>query len=519
MKIHNLYLRRLKTVLLFFIMFFSAFSMAQSKPTCPTILFDTCQIPAYAPGTVTSCTNNSGYKVMDIANSGGECSAVKITCVLESTCTCPTGQKLGTVGTSTTCVPDNPLPPGQGGQPFPDDGSCPAPQKMDARGKCNLACKSPMVFNAITSNCEILNQCLYPKLYNVLSNSCSENPLTCAMGASRNALTGECWAVGATSCPSGFACKDSACLTCGAVDGANSSQGSNTSSGSNTSTGSNTSSGSGTSEGSNTSTGSNSSVTPPVKPPTTNDDNTDQNQSGGGSKPIPANTSFEGCRTQNTEKVCNDFQNCQLTFGAGRCVGMTEGQSCPNSYILNGQKYCILNSSPTGSNSSAGGSGSNSSAGTGGGGSNGSSGSGNGSSSGTQSSQGGECDPTSKSYDECMGRNATPSAEQTSKIKNDFIAESNKAVDDYSNVAKEDIETSAAMGVSFKDAPNSLKTSVLSFFPQYQTCIPIQIHFKLVGTITLSCELSEVWKRLFGWFLSCLTVLYIYKLAMRPIER
>jgi hypothetical protein len=465
---------------------YNAGSCAQftaSNRACPGL-------PANAPPGALSrvlagTPSNSTYNGQPCSTIGtGQCQYAPNPCVLPQT---PTVLSDGTVQCSvTSSVPGQT----QSSSAASSDAGCPSGQFKDGRGKCNTKCQSPNVYNAIADTCQAVTQCEYPQLYSVLSNSCGDNPQRCANGAGVNKITGECWAAGETSCPPGFSFADPSGLTC------------TPSQASNSSTGNSGSSSGAVSSGANTSTPSSSgaaSSAPPVKPPVSDTDNSDQGQPTGGSHYIPAGTSIAACRTQNSQTVCNDYQNCQLTFGVDKCVGMTSEQSCPNSYVLNGQKYCVLSgngnsNSSSGTNTSAGGSGSNS------------------------SKQKGECDPTAKNYDECMGRNEVPTESQTSKIKTDFDTAANKAIDDYNKAMKDDSEAFARDGIGFKSAPDSLKQAVLSHIPQASACQNITITF-FNSTKSLNCALFEKFKLILAWFCSLVTIYYIYMLAIKPVQR
>ncbi|RYY72948.1 MAG: hypothetical protein EOO52_19980 [Gammaproteobacteria bacterium] len=464
-------------ILIVFLMFFlsSIFTFADSNPSCVTVVSTAC-VTDQASWTA-NCKYYAGYSPVpaDIACTEGS----PMGCAKKDTCTCPEGQKINTVIDAgvekTNCVSDE-----------PGEESCPSGQFRDGRGKCNTKCEAPNVHNIMTDACEPVTDCVYPQLYNALANACADNPENCAEGAIRNVLTGQCQAYGDTSCPTGYSCADESCLTCAASGGGASSA----------SGGAASSSPSGSA--SNGSSGSNTSAAPP-KPPVGDSDNGDQGQPVTGSKPIPANTSPGACLTQNSAQVCNDFQNCQLTFGVGNCVGMSPEQTCPNQYVLNGQKYCVVANTGTGSSSGTAGS------------------SGNSGSSGSASSAG-ECDPTKKSYDECMGRNKTPNATETSKINSDLVNAGNKAIDDYTKLIKEDTEAFTRDGITFKTAPDALKQAVLSHIPQASACQPIT--FTYFGTSkSLNCELFEKFKLILAWFCSLVTLYYIFHLAVKPVAR
>jgi len=214
-----------------------------------------------------------------------------------------------------------------------------------------------------------------------------------------------------------------------------------------------------------------------------------------GSGTSSASGTSSGSGTGNTQ----EFQNCELTFGVGNCSNTAT--PCPNFYKVNGQTFCVI--SGTGSSPSSG---SNTSGGTGG----------SNASSGTATSQAGECDPTAKSYDECMGRNKTPTDAEAQSIKDDFKNAGDKALTDYMTAIQDDLDNAKNNGVSFKDSPSQLKQFLNSIIPQPRPCQNIPFTFYGV-TKNLNCLWFEKFKTIFGWFLYIITAIYIFKLAMRPV--
>lgn len=476
----------MKKIICSFLLFcFVSNAFAESAPMCELTVFRGCLESDQVAPWKSNCQYYDGYSAMpsDVACSSG----TSLACSKIDSCSCPEGQKINTVINngvmSTSCIPDEPS----------GDEECPAGQFKDGRGKCNTKCEAPNVYNVMVDACQPPANCTYPQLYNALANACSDNPDNCAEGAHKNVITGECQSYGDTSCPTGFSCADASCLSCVASgDSASSSGGGGSSSGTGSSAGA-------ASSAANGSSGSNTSTAPPPKPPISDTDNGDQGQSTSGSKSIPSGMSQTACLTQNSAQVCTDYQNCELTFGVGKCVGMTSDQNCPNQYLLNGQKYCVLSGSNSGSGSSSGNSGSAGS-------------------SGSASSQAGECDPTKKSYDECMGRNKTPNATETSKINSDFNNAANKAIDDYLKVMKDDTDAVVRDGINFKTAPEALKQAVLSHIPQPSTCKPISFTYYNT-TKSLDCAQFEKFKLILAWFCSLITIYYIFHLAIKPVPR
>jgi len=477
----------MKKIIFLFLCLFSCHAFSQGNASCTHVVMGGCPGPDSISYWNSVCQSYSGYSV--VLTAGGcpvGAPGAHQSCAKLSSCSCPDGQSLNTVDGLSSCGP-----PPDGGE----GDACPAGQVKDGLGSCNTQCNAPNVLNALSGACEPVVNCIYPQLRNNLANSCADNPDNCAEGAFRDVLTGQCRSYGDTSCPAGFSCADASCLTCTPSGGAASSSGAGASS----AYGASSAGAASSAGGNNSSSGNASSASPPPKPPTDPGDNTDPGQSTGGSKPIPAGTSMPACLSQNSQQVCYDYQKCQLTFGVDKCVGITPDQNCPNQYVVNGQKYCVLPSASSGSGSSSGNTVSSGSA-------------------GSASSQSGECDPTKKSYDECMGRNKTPNATETSKINSDFNTAANKAIDDYTKLIKEDTEAFTRDGITFKTAPEALKQAVLSHIPQPSTCQPISFTYWNT-TKYLNCQSFEKFKLILAWFCSLITLYYIFHLAIKPVQR
>jgi hypothetical protein len=235
-----------------------------------------------------------------------------------------------------------------------------------------------------------------------------------------------------------------------------------------------------------------------ARPPYDSGDNIDQGQPQDSSRYIPQGTSNSACQNIASSVACKVIENCGLTFGADRCVGISSNVTCPNTYVVNGQKVCVLPAKTSGSGTSAGGAGSGS-------GSNGSAGK-------------GECDPTAKTYDECMGRNKTPSAAETQKITDDLNREANKAIDDYNKAIKDDIDAFQREGIGFKNAPEQLRSSLNSLIPSAGSCENVVIEYH-GWRKSIDCSLFEKFKLVFGWFLSIVTIYYIFQLAIKPVNK
>ena len=118
-----------------------------------------------------------------------------------------------------------------------------------------------------------------------------------------------------------------------------------------------------------------------------------------------------------------------------------------------------------------------------------------------------------------MGRNKTPSAAETKAITDKFDSETTKLLADYEKINKDGIDDVKNNGVPFKNAADAIGSTVKSFIPQPQSCTPYVMSLGDFGNITLECELFDMWKLLFGWFLSVATAIYIYHLSVRPVQR
>lgn len=356
--------------------------------------------------------------------------------------------------------------------------SCPQNSPLrDGNNICNTKCSSPLVWDYSSNSCAQPKNCAYPQLYNSNFNTCSDNPDNCAVGAQKDLLNGGCLAFNATSCPSGYQLTSDQ-LKC--------SPSANTASSSPTQTSS-----AAASSAANTSAPSSAAASSRPAIPIDTNDNVSPTQTTTLSQAIPADISNSQCKLSFSAEACKAIENCQLTFGVGKCLGVTGGQICPDSYVINGQKICVLTGSNSGASTSAG-------------------------SGGSYSSSAMQCDPTKKDYDECMGRNETPTATQTQQIVDDLTTSGDAALDDYLEAVNTDIDDAKSNGVSFKEAPSQIKQALIAMIPQPRTCqnIPFTFYGK---TVNLNCVWFEKFKTIFGWFLYIITAIYIFKLAMRPV--
>lgn len=116
-----------------------------------------------------------------------------------------------------------------------------------------------------------------------------------------------------------------------------------------------------------------------------------------------------------------------------------------------------------------------------------------------------------------MGVTKDTTQTQTQQISDDIKAAADDALDDYEEAVKADLEQfKNAGGISFKGAADGIKSAVLSHIPQPNTCQNIE--FTYLGTTkNLDCEKFETFKIIMAWFLSIITIIYIFKLAIRPV--
>jgi hypothetical protein len=297
--------------------------------------------------------------------------------------------------------------------------ACPiAGQHKDAYGTCT-DCNTGLVKNILGGACETPVSCTYPSRVQTFDNTCHANPDNCALNASTSVLTPQVkcgQAFSKTECPSGWHFANIEQTIC-AKDAASS-----TAAGSAAST---------ASTGAASSVGTNSSLSPLVTPT----DNTSQTQSTTNSQSIPSNTTFANCTA--SAAVCQSFQRCIDTFGAGNCQGVTEsnGKLCVDKYTVNGQILCV--------NSGASVSGS------------GTSGSGNG-----NSSKAGNCDPTASNYLACIGKDkkelpkhveTDSGAKSIDEVNQNFINRLNKSpvVKSFNNI-KNVVSVSGAQCPEFR---------------------------------------------------------------------
>jgi hypothetical protein len=339
------------------------------------------------------------------------------------------------------------------------------------------------VLDILSGQCETKNECVYPQKYQPLDNTCYPNPHLCAQGAFWDIINQRCISYhDESTCPDGWAITIN--LTCVEDGGSDLPSSSGSTNSASHASANNASSGQ---QASSRATGGSGPQDP--KPPVSPSDNTSPSQPTTSSQPIPAGISNADCLSKFSAQACNAIQNCQLTFGSSSCFGVTSSQPCPNRYTINGQIICV-NQAPVGS--------------------------GSGTSSGTQSSQAGQCDPTAKSYDECMGRNRTPSVSDTQSVIDALNNKNQKSLDDYQKSRTDDIKQQTESGISFANAPNQFKTFLSSYVPSAATCVPLSIDIKNIHA-KIDCSIFALIKTGFAWFFSLMAAFYIWSIAMRPV--
>jgi hypothetical protein len=191
--------------------------------------------------------------------------------------------------------------------------------------------------------------------------------------------------------------------------------------------------------------------------------------SGTGTSTAAATSTASGASTGTAASTAsNNYSQsqCEATFGAGNCsTNLTDTSKCSGLYKLNGNTYCVANTSGTGSNTSTASTtstGSNNSTGSNTNNSSGTNNStaGNNSSTGTNSSQAGQCDPTSKNYLGCIGsdKKALPKHVETDsgaktidEVNQNFINRLNKSpvVKSFNNI-KNVVSVSGAQCPDFR---------------------------------------------------------------------
>lgn len=89
---------------------------------------------------------------------------------------------------------------------------------------------------------------------------------------------------------------------------------------------------------------------------------------------------------------------------------------------------------------------------------------------------------------------------------------------DYQESRVDDINQFAQDGVHFDEEPNALKTALLAFVPNPQTCTDQPI--TLLGfTSYIDCQFFNSFKLYFGWFLAVMAAAHIWSFAIKPVQR
>lgn len=60
---------------------------------------------------------------------------------------------------------------------------------------------------------------------------------------------------------------------------------------------------------------------------------------------------------------------------------------------------------------------------------------------------------------------------------------------------------------------------IQSFMPQPAACSMYVLSFPVLGDMALDCELLNGFKAIYGWFLTLATFLYVWLLAIKPVNR
>jgi len=469
----------MKKIIFILSLLFLSFGALASPPSCTYIDFNTPfdPDPQWSQASINYYRDSCGTRAFWVNGSNVVCARQ---------CSCPSGSSLvkDVVSGISACTPI----PSSSSSSSSSSSACPSNAPLvDALGKCNTKCTGSTTYNPVANSCEVPASCSYPEVRSPITNTCNPNSEKCALGAHVDILSGySCQAdIGKIpSCPVGWTITETnQCIQTPSSTASGSAVSSTATSTSNT----------------NTSTATSQAASSRPSVPTQPTDNTSQTQNTQNSAQIPAGISYASCMASQSQSACTAIQNCQLTFGVNNCVGMTTDQNCPNQYAINGQKICVLSTSGTNTSS-----GSNASSGTGTG-------------NGTATSQAGECDPTSKKYDECMGRHSTPTETETAKMGDDIKAASDKAMDDYAKAMKDNLDAAVQNGVGFKGAADGIKSAFLSHVPQASPCKNLEFKY-LNTTKNLDCSMFEKFKIIMAWFLSIVTIIYIFKLAVRPVE-
>lgn len=224
----------------------------------------------------------------------------------------------------------------------------------------------------------------------------------------------------------------------------------------------------------------------------------------------------------------------------GVCTENDSSSSSSSSSSTSSSSSSSTSSSSTSSSSSSGGSSTSSSGGSSGSSSGGSSGS----SSGGGSGGGGECtgdhceeDGTVSGGGTCSERPVCEgdaelceiitqvwldrcgvSEDQKQAILDEFKTDGETLLDGSFEDLEDDINEFGTTGVTFADEPGALQAAVEAFFPAPSSCSSIPIAYG-GWTASLDCEYFNKFKQMFGWFLTVVTAMYIWSIAVQPVDR
>ena len=186
--------------------------------------------------------------------------------------------------------------------------------------------------------------------------------------------------------------------------------------------------------------------------------------------------------------------------GYGNWIPVPENSNCPNKYKDNAGQWWCSGSTNQGSAASAS----------------------------------GACDPTSTNYWSCInsgsagsagssGSTSSDNSEGRLSEKSDELIQGLKEdvdteLDNFEKAYSDDIDAFTRDGVPFDSQPSAIKSILISFLPVSTSCNPPKL--EMFGeSFELDCYYFDIFKQVFGWFLTIVTAFQIWQMAIRPVER
>lgn len=127
----------------------------------------------------------------------------------------------------------------------------------------------------------------------------------------------------------------------------------------------------------------------------------------------------------------------------------------------------------------------------------------------------GDCDPTDDNYAVCISYLEEVGDSYADDLVVDANNEATSLLDGFQSQAEDFIGTADDNVLAAE--PGLLQSAVLELIPVPSECVQVSIPFPMM-TFDLKCERFNEFKVIFGWFLYITTIIYLFYLALTPIE-